>query len=933
MTPAFRGLAANAGLDRQNRRRPNRPAMPRTDLPHPAPPPVRLVLDATQHRAWFDGRALDLGQRAFDLLRALVAAQGQLLATAELMAAAWPGQTLTAGNLRMQVAQLRSQLGPGVVLNVQGRGYRLALPASGQQTQDARQAPPPPPNTPPERWRGALPAWAGPLTGREADLAAAAAMLQHHRLVTVLGAGGIGKTRLAHALALDRRAAHRDGCWWVDLANLTPVAALPDALSPDDIASIARAIADTLALQTPPLNDAAAATAVARALAHRQCLLVLDNAEHLVPALAVVVPALLDLAPQVQLLLTSQQPLQCPDEWVYRLDTLAVPPPGATPAQVRASPAVRLMLQRARALKPRFAIADADAPAAAELARRLDGMALAIELAAAQLPVRGWAAVLSAQPPLPAATRPPTAARHHTLQAALAWSLGLLSDAERQALCTLSVFAGVFTLPTALAQLADDLPDPTERLALVQRLVDASLLQVQMPAPQPAGRPQQPQQPQQPRQLRLLAPTRLHARGLLQASGRLPAVLQRHARTMAQLAEQSMPAFDRDSDTALRQAWLPWQQDWIAAFDHAAAAGDAEAAGPVLQALTELADLTGRFSIVRARGQTALALAQRAARGSRARAWLLNRATQASHAGGSRLRAAQARVAAWRALGDAPGLCQALAFLASCQQHAGDPQGADASLAECDALVQPDWPPRLRFSCGPTTRLEIGATRNDPALMLRDLAMVDELAEAGAWRLSLMHGCDVSLALRLQGQPEAAAGRLRDIVAAVEAMGCEADVAMQSGILGATLAECAERRGLPAAQAQALRDEACQQLERSLQLQAPDDPSALRYYLEPLAWLACRLGAPAVAATLLAAGDRTRRDYQYGCHALNARAGQWVRQHTAQHLPAPALAAAQSAGDQLQGDGLRLAALVWLRSRQAGTRAPAAEHRLPVPHA
>jgi DNA-binding winged helix-turn-helix (wHTH) protein len=191
--------------------------MPGPDLERAAPSQVRLVLDGSLQKAWFDGRALAMGQRAFGLLRALAATPGQVLSPAQLMAAAWPGQAMTDGALRMHVAQLRVRLGPGVLLNVHGRGYCLALAAPELLARHDRPAAPRA-HPSPERWRGVLPAWAGPLIGRKADLAAAAALLQHHRLVTVLGAGGIGKTRLAHALALDRRGAHRDGCWWVDLA-------------------------------------------------------------------------------------------------------------------------------------------------------------------------------------------------------------------------------------------------------------------------------------------------------------------------------------------------------------------------------------------------------------------------------------------------------------------------------------------------------------------------------------------------------------------------------------------------------------------------------------------------------------------------------------------------------------------------------------------
>jgi predicted ATPase/DNA-binding winged helix-turn-helix (wHTH) protein len=876
--------------------------MSRTDSASPTLDAQRLELDPVQRKARCDGRDLGLSRLAFDVLHVLSSVPGRVFSAAELTAAAWPGQVVQDGSLRMQIAALRRKLGPDRLQNVAGRGYRLALPEQAVQVVQGA------------RWQAAQPAptaWTDDLLGREADLAEAAALLDRHRLVTVVGAGGIGKTRLAQVLAQARRAMCRDGCWWVDLASVPSAAVALDEVSAEDIAAVARVIADAMALQTPALKDAGAAVVLARALARRECLLVLDNAEHLVPAVNRVVQALLDHAPGLRLLLTSQQGLQRSDEWVYRLGTLAVPAPGATPAQVRASPAVRLLQRRAQALQPRFAIADADVPAAADLVRQLDGIALAIELAAAQLPARGFDAVQAAlvaqlPPVLPAPDRSPgdvAVARHRSLQTALAWSLGLLSSAERQALSTLSVFAGVFTLPAALDLLVADQPDETRRLNLVQRLADASLLQLQLG-------------PGAVRRLRLLDTMRRHAHGLLQGGGRLQAVRERHARVLAAVAEQAIRAFnnDTDSDAAWLDAWMPWHTDWIAAFDHAAASGDTEAAGPLSEVLTQVGYMTGRLGVIRQRGAIALALAERAT--GRSRAWLLNRAVQASHAGSSRLKAAQARVQAWRAAGDAPGLCQAMAFLAVCLQHAGDPQGADAAHAECDALVQPAWPPRLRLRCGPATRMEVGATRGDAAMVLREQGMVEELARAGAWRLSLMVSSDIALALRVQGEPEAAAQRLRDIIASFRQLGTDADVSMQTGILSAALVECADRPGLPAAAVRALHEQACEQAEKALLLQDPEDPSALRYFLEPLAWLACRLGQPALAATVLAAGDRMRRDFQYGCHAMNARAGQQVRDHIARVL-GQGLGAAVAAGERMQGDALRLSLLRWLQSRRA----------------
>jgi predicted ATPase/DNA-binding winged helix-turn-helix (wHTH) protein len=387
-----------------------------------------------------DGVPLRLGGRAFDMLTILLRHNGQVVGKQQLMALVWPGVVVEEANLKVNIAVLRRALGdnpdqPRYIATVVGRGYRFVAPVVAISSRG------------PELKAGAealstssLPGRVAPIFGRSAAIASIIDEFETGRLVSIVGPGGMGKTTVALAVARELAATFPDGVWFVDLTPLTADA------------DVYTAIADALSIAAP--------TEVVPLLVGRNLLLVLDNCEHVIDAIANCVDTLLARTRDVKLLVTSREPLSIRGERVRRLSGLAVPPAGN---QVRASDAleysaVQLFVDRAGSRSPAFRFDDANAPIVSEICRRLDGLALGIERVALQtdwLDVTQMVQHIDARlHMLDSHTTGPE--RHRTLMASVDWSYTLLAPEERAVLRRLSVFSGAFSLEAACALSVDE---------------------------------------------------------------------------------------------------------------------------------------------------------------------------------------------------------------------------------------------------------------------------------------------------------------------------------------------------------------------------------------------------------------------------------------------------------------------------------------------
>lgn len=694
----------------------------------------RLVPD--RRELLVDDAPVKLGGRAFDMLVALVLQHGRVLSKNELLDLVWPRLVVEENNLQVQVMALRRLLGHGAIATVPGRGYRFVLPvrpesggattgvattAHGPQTPEARLTTESA-ETPPARQPGAaaallaataasaatgasgrktnLPLQTPPLFGRTDDVAALAAQLVASvpaRLLTVAGAGGIGKTRLAQAAAEAVLPAFPDGVWWVELAALTDGAALTTA--------VAQAIG---------LRDAGGPSGGAAVLACLQplhLLLVLDNCEHLLEPVAMFVERLLAGAPGLQVMLTSQEVLRAPQESVYRVGTLSLAA-DASPAALAASGSGALFVARAHAADRRFAVDDGNSAAIADICRRLDGIPLAIELAAARVPLLGVEGVrgrLNERFKVLTAGARAVMRRHQTLRAALEWSHALLSPPEQAVFRRLGVFAGSFTLEAAQNVADDDTLDGWEVLEHLGALVDKSLVMAE-------GDPL-------PR-YRMLETTRLYALECLAGAGETDTLLRRHAEAMVQLlAVYDARRYRTSGDDWVRmaaevdniRAALGWSTQ---------AARDGSDADAALLALDVASHSAYVFLAAGLTGEGFACLCERRAWVSpempRPKVamfwlWLAKIGSLAGHA--ESLDAARRADRLYAEIGDDERRYDALHVLVSIAALRGDALGLEQALADARAIEQPHWPPRLRANlCFAEHRLRQLQGRSEDAL-------------------------------------------------------------------------------------------------------------------------------------------------------------------------------------------------------------------------
>jgi predicted ATPase/DNA-binding winged helix-turn-helix (wHTH) protein len=461
-----------------------------------------FTLSPSERRLTRDGVVVALSARSFDILSALIARPSEPVGKRQLMAEVWPDATVSEDSLRFHMSNLRKALGDGrdgmrYIATLPGRGYCFVAPATRAAVARVLQ--------------GNLPVRPS-LIGRDDELSEVADFLSQARLVTIVGAGGLGKTRLAIAAGWKSAEVYPDGVWLVDLAPLT------------DPSLIVSTIATTLGLVGGPA--AISADAIVAALADRRLLLILDNCEHLIGATADLTATLLAGIPDLTVLATSQESLRLDAEQVYRLRPLALPPPDAD--DIAGYGAVELFVHRAKAADHRFSLTEATAGNVAEICRRLDGLPLSLEMAAARamsLGLDGLRASLDARLQMLSAGVRTQDVRHQTLRGTVAWSVGLLDETDQRVFRRLSIFAGGFTLEAAMAVVGVDGLRQWAVADAVGRLVDKSLVTFEASAP---------------KRYRLLETLRLYAAELLDDHDEREELRESHAR---HFCEVFRPAF------------------------------------------------------------------------------------------------------------------------------------------------------------------------------------------------------------------------------------------------------------------------------------------------------------------------------------------------------------------------------------------------------
>lgn len=449
------------------------------------------------------GELVHVGSRAFDILAVLASAGGRLVTKDELMNAVWPDTVVEENNVQVHLSTLRKILGPDrdLILTVPGRGYQLL--------QRQKRALSTEPALLTAGGRG-LPAPRSGLLGRDGALGRIRALLAQTHVLTLVGAGGIGKTSLAIEAGRAISADFAKPVCFVELAALT---------TQDAVLS---AIVESCGSSLPaPQADLAQ---VAAALGRERRLLVLDNAEHVVCWVAQIVDALVAGNEALRVLVTSREPLRIMPETVFRVDPLGVPPPHSTEAEILQWPAVSLFLRRANSLQGKVDGDSTQIRLIGEICRRLDGIPLAIELAAARVVALGVEGVyrrLDDRMAILAGGYRTALPRHQTLRATFDWSFAILDPDTQSLFRRLAIFGGRFSFEAMCAVVCDEEQSVANAISGIAELVAKSLVNVEFDGPVA--------------QYRLSESTRAYAMEKLQAEGEVRAMTSRNARYLSRL--------------------------------------------------------------------------------------------------------------------------------------------------------------------------------------------------------------------------------------------------------------------------------------------------------------------------------------------------------------------------------------------------------------
>src|SRR5215469_5679766 len=473
-----------------------------------------------------DGQPIKLGGRAFDVLMALIEARGAVVAKDALMTRVWPDRIVERNNLQAHISALRKAFGAEreLIRTIAGRGYQFTgeiRTASAGAERQAGTGVTPAEKRPPTNLQAPM----SELIGRDTEIEELSSLIGAHRFVTLTGPGGIGKTRLALAVARRLPPQFADGVWLAEFSALADPGLVP--------ATVVAAVG--LELGTGEVS----AQRVAEALANRRLLLVLNTCEHVIAAAAAIAEAVLRAGPAVRIIATSREPLRAEGERIYPVPPLAVS--AAEYDDPWQYDAIQLFVVRSRASGAHVSEDRHTAAVVAAICRRLDGIPLAIELAAARnaaLGIEELSARLDDRFQLLTGGRRTALPRHQTLRAMLDWSYELLPEPERAVLRRLAVFAGFFSLEAASTVSTSPHLAPSEAVDGLSSLVAKSLVVVEVDGPLA--------------HYRLLDTTRAYALEKLGESGERQRLARRHSEYFRNLFERA----ETEWETRATDEWL-----------------------------------------------------------------------------------------------------------------------------------------------------------------------------------------------------------------------------------------------------------------------------------------------------------------------------------------------------------------------------------------